>query len=76
MMSRNYSKNFDEKVIHKAKDYVENMGLEVLRGTVEAFEMEKDLEYKYDLYELIKVLLKNIDEREERLAQYRASRNI
>jgi len=72
-MSTNNSKNFDESLIKKAKEYAENKGLEVLRGTIEAFEMELESNYKSEIYEIIKGMLERIDAQDRRLAQYRAT---
>jgi len=75
-MSIKSSKNFDESVIKKAKEYVENEGSEVLRGTIEAYEIEKSYEYKSQLYEIIEEILQDIEESEKRISQYRASKEL
>ncbi|HID28291.1 MAG TPA: hypothetical protein EYP22_10865 [Methanosarcinales archaeon] len=75
-MSTKYSKNFDDKVIQRAKEHIDTLGSSVMLALVQDFEETSDLEFKQETYELIEEILEREDAREKRIAQYRASKGL
>jgi len=67
---------YDLKVINKAKEYADKRNLDTLGATVDMFDETEDKNYKYELYNLLKVMIKDIEERDKRIAKWRASQKI
>lgn len=74
-MSMKQSKEFDVGFINKAKKYAINRNLDTLTATVEVFEKTKDIKYKLELYDIIKTMFHDIEDRDKRIMHWRTSQN-